>query len=311
MLAGVFLLAAACQKEPTIQNESKTQKYREVIASFTGEVTDDGGEHAASIKQFFDDFGSALRERKASRISQLFDCRMTISLLDQQGMVPKAIRRKQGELVEGMQKEVSKRLSDPITGLAWVRYEIRQVRFIQDETEALVYARHWDADDISSKRRWWLFQEDGTWRAYDFEDLQTSIRFSTSMGIGLKMADANDPSVRQFPKLMAGMQQMQMGEVDEALQTFEQLDGVDFPPVIESLRLMLVAALHNQRLEYEEALNAAKRALALNRELPLMHLICACASNGLGQFEQAKEHTNRYAEFLGKDADYYAAVGET
>ncbi|MFP6899510.1 MAG: hypothetical protein VCA36_01120 [Opitutales bacterium] len=125
------------------------------------------------------------------------------------------------------------RFCDPVQGIHYERYEIRNIRFLREGKEALVYLGIWDADQVQIKMRWWLHRDDGRWRAYDYEVLDMSMRFSTLSGLGMKMADDNDPSIRQFPKLMEGFQQLAQGDSVNALVTFRSLENAGFPIVLE------------------------------------------------------------------------------
>jgi len=295
-------------REPTVENETKAGKNQEIVKSFTGKSSDDGGEHAAGIKKFFDDFGAALSSGDVGRIADLFDSRILLGLLKQQGMLPDAIR--QDEVLRSMDQALPSQLADPVVGVQWERYEIRGVRFVKDETEAMIYSRHWDADDISFRMRWWLFRENDKWRAYDFEDLHMAARFSTMVGVGFKMGDQRDPSVKSFPELVNAMQEYAAGDTESALVKLQELDGVAFPPVLESVRLMMIATVLRDNVDYKRAIAAADRAVAQNTDVPLVYLVYSASYNGLKQYKKALEHANRYAELLGKDADYYTEVGD-
>ena len=201
-------------------------------------------------------------------------------------------------------------MSDPASGVRWERYEIRAVRFFKDETEGVVYSRHWDADGVSSRMRWWLIRENDKWRAYDCENLHMAARLSTMVGLGFRMVDQQDPSVKRFPELVGAMREYAAGDTESALTKLQKLDGARFPPVLESARLMMIAAILSDNGEYECAIATANRASTQNTDVPLIYLIYAASHNGLKQYEKALEHASRYAELLGKDADYYTEVGD-
>lgn len=309
LLAGVGALATSCKDKPTAEDQTQAEKRKEVVESSAGAVSDDGGEHAAGIRKFFDDFGRATAAGDSRKVAELLDWRMFLSLLKQQGLVPARMLRDEDRLVKMLRARLVARLLAPVGGVRWRRQEIRRVRFIRVGTEAVVYTRHWDEDDESSKMRWWLFCKDGTWRAYDLEFLELSMRVSTGMGMGMKMADGDDPSAKSLPALMQAIQKVAAGQTEAALGDLQGLEGVKFPAFLESLRLMLIAGLLSDGMEYARALRAADRALAHNSDLPLIHLIYAECHNGLKQHDKAIEAAERHAEFLGKDASYYEAVG--
>ncbi|MFT7629370.1 MAG: tetratricopeptide (TPR) repeat protein [Mariniblastus sp.] len=310
ILPAILCLTLGCGKrQPTVQQEIKAEKNRTVAKSFSGSTSDDLGEYAESLKRFFDECGVAMSSGDPKRFVKVFDSRMTFRLLKQQKMLPSSMTNEE-RMAREFDKLMPQRLADPTTGLGWEKYEIRRVEFIKDDSEAVVYVRHWDADGIAFKMRWWLIRNGDRWRAYDFEWLEVSMRFSVTMGIGFKMVDQDDPSGKRLPELMMAVQEGLTSDVESAMETLQDLDGVGFPPVVESLRLMMLAVFLADDGEYEQALERAKGALAINPDMPLIHLIKSACYNGLLQHEKAMKSAERYAKLLGRDGDYFVELGD-
>jgi tetratricopeptide (TPR) repeat protein len=308
-VVGAVLLCAACDDEPTAEHQTKAEKYKEVVGVFTGEVSSDGGEHAEGIRNFFDRLRTAAITGDEKKTADQFDMKMTFRVLEQNDLLPAGAASNKKNIIAALETGMGRQLTDPLAGMQWKRMEVRGVRFIQDETEALVFARHWDEDDVSSKMRWWLYRKDDVWRAYDYESLDLSVRFSTMLGIGFKAADQKDRSVARVKEMMDALRLLNVGEFAEALEIMQNLEDAKLPPALESLRLLFVASLLAEEGEYEEALNAADRASAINSDMPLLHLLYADCRSGIGEYRQALQDADKYAKLLGQDADYYEAAG--
>ncbi len=301
---------ACSNDEPTIEDETKEQKQKEVVESFSGDSISDGGEHAAGIRRFFDDFPKATSNNDYAKVNELFDMRMAFKLLEKRDLLPEKVPD-EDQFISIMKAAMAPRMCDPVQGVHYQRYEIRNVRFLrEDKKEALVYLRMWDADQIQLKMRWWLHNHDNRWKAYDYEALEMSMRFSTMFGVGAKMAKEKHPAIHQFPKLMEGIQLVAQGDTESALAVFENLENAGFPPVLESLRLLALSACLSDFGEFRRSVSIADKALALNPDMPTLHHIYAVNYNGLGEYEQALEHANKYASQLGKDGDYYGEAGD-
>jgi Tol biopolymer transport system component len=298
------------EHQPAVE-EDATQKHEEVVTSFAGKVTNDCGEHAAGIKKCLDELHLAPSRRGATWFTDVFDARRTMRLLKQQGMLPTTWGGdNEYQVMRKLEPQLRQRLAHPVVGITWRRCEIRQVRFLQDETEAVVHSRHWDADDVPARVRLWLVRRDGKWRVYDFEELEVSMRFSTALGVGSMMVDQKNPSIKALPRLLQGCQEVVGGDSERGVEILEKLKGEKFPPVVESWRLAMIAEGWRDQKEYAKALKAADRAVAINNDLPFLHLTYARCHNGLKQHEKALEAADRYAKRLGKDAYYFAEVGD-
>lgn len=294
-------------KQPTVQHETEREKRETVVQNFTGNAQGATGDHAESLERFFDECSGKIGSGNSAEFREVFDSRMTLRLLKNQQMLPANLGN-EDRLVDSMDAAMAERLADPVMGIAWEKHEIRGVQFIKDDVEAVIYVRHWDADDVASKMRWWLMRDGDHWRAYDFEVLELSMRFSVMMGFGFKMADKKDPSAKYLPELMSAIQRGIEGD-ESAMETLQDLEDVGFPPVMESLRLVMLAAGLTDAGDYEQGLALAERALAINSDMPAVYLIESACYNGLSRYDEALKSADIYAKFLGKDSEYFVETG--
>ena len=304
-----FILFGCADDEPPLDHQTSAEKQKEVFESFSGENFEDGSQHADGIRKFFDQLPVATGSNDYAKVNQLFATGMLFRLLEKENLVPAWIKDAK-RFIAILEKKLAPQFCDPVQGIHYGRYEIRNVRFLREGREALVYLKIWTADQVQIKMRWWLHRNDGLWRAYDYEVLDMSLRFSTLTGLGMKMAEGNDRSLRRFPTLMQGCEQLAQGDSPSALVTFKGLQDAGFPMVLESLRLFMLSACLSDTGEFQEAILVADRAMAMNPDMPMAHSIYAISYNGLGKHEEALKHATQYANSLGKDGDYYTEVGD-
>ena len=310
-LGVIFALTlVACDKEPTVENRSLEERRREVATAFSGPVSDDGGKHAAGINALFTSLGKALSDGDHDGVRRHLDLGMMVQLMDKQGMLPKIMQKDPKRLAALLSQTMPVQLCDPITGIAYVRHEVRKVRFVAKEDEAVVITRHWDADGIGSKFRWWIYKDGDTWRAYDMEVLEMSMRFSTMLAIGFSEAEKGSLSKADLAKLLQAVQMVAIGEVAEAEETLVESGRLALPPVLEGLRLVMLAAVYVDSHRYDTALDAADKAEAASKDMPMVHYLRAVAFNGQKKHDQAMASANLYLEQLGEDADILVEVGD-
>lgn len=302
-------LALSCSRQPTVQAATDEEKRSAVVQSFEGAPTELGGEDVAGIERLFEDFRRANAAGDADALTELFDARMTFRLMKQQGLVPEPLVRNEDEFVAGLRRLLAPRLLDPSSGKPWIRHELRSVQPIGDGSEVLVYGRHWDEDGLSHKIRWWLMEDGARWRVYDLEWLEMSMRLSTSLGIGMKLAFEDDPSAELVSDLMEAVAVALEGETGEALELLLELESAGLAPALESLRLMFLTSLLSEGREYREALTYADRTVEQAPDLPLIHLLYAGIYNALERHGEAVASLEEYAFHLGRDADYYYELG--
>ena len=81
----------------------------------------------------------------------------------------------------GVRKGIDEKLGTMLVAnemARWERTEVRHVRWSADRREVVVIAVHRSGagDDVPLRFRWWLVRRGGTWKIYDFEDMQWVLR---------------------------------------------------------------------------------------------------------------------------------------
>ncbi|MBW2454604.1 MAG: hypothetical protein JRI68_08840, partial [Deltaproteobacteria bacterium] len=250
-VAGYFLLRGP---EPTAVDESPDQKKSAVREAFV--AGPDGGVNDAEqgIHALLDSLGKALAAGDGKRAAELYDYELMLAAADQQGLVPSKFRLRRAKMARHMRKDQATKLAETGKLQAWVSHRIVRLRYLEGREEAVVYARHVDADGVVTKMRWWVIKRKGAWRVYDSEDLSMNLRLSTAAGMGLAAAEEEatwGPSLRTvYEALQLFVAEDFQGAHDKLLG----LEGVGFPPPLEGLRLFMLGSCQVALLQPDKAL---------------------------------------------------------
>lgn len=267
-------------------------------------------ETAVAVVQFFDDFTSALSVQKAERLKPYFDTRITLCLLRNQFLVAPTIGRNESKLVRSLDQSVSHQITDADNGYGWKEIDIRKLHMMPDQSLAIVYARQKNSNGLVSRMRWWLFNTDLGWKAYDFELLDDSIPYSVKLGVGFKMGAIDDPQALHVPPLMTAIESGLSGDAHSASLQLTQLATVPFIPVFEAMRLEMLAKFCAADLQPSSAIEAALASRQLAPYRPVNSLSLASSYSMTGDFDQARRELEQYVKMIEEDASYYAVKGD-
>ena len=111
--------------------------------------------------------------------------------------------------------------------------------------------RHHGADGGTMKMRWWVSKRPGTWKIYDFEDLDVGLRFSTNVNALAQMGLAN---VQEASRAVQDVSEALLAvavqhDPDAADRKLQQSANVKLPAKAEALRLLTtgLVRLHRQQ----------------------------------------------------------------
>lgn len=192
------------------------------------------------------------------------------------------------------------------------KLELKRVKRLESDDEALAYAAHRDEDGTGVKMRWWLRKSQGRWRIYDFEDLDGGIRFSTGFSLAFDSLIGKQPDPRIQPALQAMATAARLfiaKRFDEAEPLLRSTSGAPLPAPLAALRDMELGALLVMRGQFAEALTHLDRALELQADMPAAVLLHGTCYNGLGRYAEALPYGRRYIDMLGSDDAGYLMIG--
>jgi tetratricopeptide (TPR) repeat protein/DNA-directed RNA polymerase subunit RPC12/RpoP len=303
---GVFVLVSA-QRQGALSARRAADEdaalRQDMIDAFRDQRPLAEDEIAAEVRPLFTDLGEALRAADGTRSVGHFDLDRLFDELLAMELVPANVRNERRTFVRAARDGLAISLRQQAPLMAWQTFEIRNVKKLQNN-EAVVIVRHKTPDGIALKLRWWLSKRTGTWKVYDFEDLDVGCRSSTTMGsvmhLGVGRIEAiarATKSVREALLILHGQR-----DPDAAERCLQAEANVPLPPRLEALRKFTRGLIQFERGQHREALATFDEAAALNPDMPFLDFMKGAAHNQLGDHERALTHLHAYRDLLGEDA---------
>lgn len=262
-----------------------------------------------SLDAFFTEMGKVFQSGRGEAIGERFDYETMFDLLAEERVLPSEAKQQRERIVQALRLGMNNQFAATGHMMAWNAHEIRALRWLSDDhSRAAVYLRVASVMGVTAKYRWWAVRRNNVWRTYDMEDLGTNIRISTMMGMGFAAGLHKNAWGTKVPQFMQASQAVALGDLANADLMLSQLEGVEFPPVLESLRLMLTGAVRLQQGKWQEAIDSADRAEKLTGDAPVFNQLRAAAYGELKQPEKALACAQKYIDLLGADADILSQV---
>lgn len=255
----------------------------------------------------FDGLGEALGGPDTDAVMAFLDTDRMAKEVAAVTQLPLRSRQNRRKFALGLRQGMDRR--SPL--FQWKETEIRKVKKLNDE-DIVVIARHKNPNHGTLKMRWWLSRRSGTWKIYDFEDLDTGLRNSTTVA-SLAGQGLNNMSetTRAFKAVAEALQILGAQEdADAAEKKLQEAAGVKLPPQMEALRFLVIGMVHLQRGKLQESLTALEEAHRLYPDMPVVDFQRGRVCNQLGQREKALKHLQAYGELLGEDEELCFEQGE-
>jgi len=125
------------------------------------------------FQKLFDDFGKIMKAGgHGAEVHWNID-RIVLEL-NRDGFLDRLSGRDRRDLSRGFEMGLKTQMPQMSERLSYDRTEIRGVRWLIPDQEAIVIVRHVVNElgmEFGFKVRWWVVKSDGVWKIYDFEDL--------------------------------------------------------------------------------------------------------------------------------------------
>jgi tetratricopeptide (TPR) repeat protein len=198
-------------------------------------------------------------------------------------------------------------------GGSWEKIRTLHVKYQPGGDEAETFC-HVTIAGSKTRFRFWLAREGEDWKLFDFEMLDGGMRLSmtvaalsASMG---KDAESRKAMEKMFAALMAGIRQVAAGEVEEARTSLAEARAAKPPLMVTAWIDLFDAHALAMQEKFEEAVQAADRALGVQKDLALAHHLKATVYAALEEHEKSIASEKEYMRFVGDDAEAWLAVGE-
>jgi hypothetical protein len=266
---------------------------------------------ARELQPLFGDLGAAFRDQARARIVGHFDAERMFEEFAGAAVPMLNGRANQQQFVQGMREGMANTLVQQAPLLAWTSTEFKQIKKLGNG-EVAVIARHRGPDGSILKMRWWLTKREGTWRIYDFEDLDMGMRASSIIG---SLIGAGPARVEQLKRPIqtvrdAALANAVQHDLAAAEQKLKEIEAVALPPSIDGLRWAVTASVQMQRGQYREAQTTLDWAHIIRPDMPIIDLLKGMCHNALFEYEKALQHLRAYEALLGDDSGVCRELGE-
>jgi tetratricopeptide (TPR) repeat protein len=309
LVALLFLGGGFSKANRVVQREDDEERRRELQEAFGEQPPLAEREIVEQLNPLFEQMGAALRARDAARLSGFFDPDRMLDELLAHDLLPPKFARGRREFVRTCGDQLGNALQRQAPLLAWNRFEIRHVKTLKGH-EAVVIVRH-TIDGVGPvKMRWWVTRRTGEWKIYDLEDLDTGMRWSSTVG-SIAAAGVNAQQTRAVQAISEAMQLIVLQlDPDAAEKKLRQVAHIPLPGKLEALRWLVTATIAAQRGRAQDALDAINKAHNLHPDMPILDLLKGIAFNDQGQWDQALKHLTAYRDLLGDDAVICRELGD-
>jgi hypothetical protein len=293
---------------PPLSEESPAERRGAITAAFGSEAVEVEGPRVEAVKDMFRRLQEDCVGGDPARILARVDLDMLTALLRRRGHLP--IHVGAGSLKAPMTAAVAQGM---FVNVGWKSYDVRSVRFLDGDQEAIAYVRHVDDEGTVSRVAWWITARNETWRVYDYEVLDLNMRLSVLLGGAFALKRSDLPIKRSalaaVQTLYRAMLEMSAGKL-EAARALVDLNDAELPSELRALRAILLASYHLDSAEDDKALSELDRALSLRGDMPVARALRAAVLLALDRPQEALEDARKYSELLGSDADNCVVTSE-
>lgn len=321
-VAVVVLMAltlAGCGEDRPAQGDGgddPEQRLAAAAEAFTGQGEGASGpvKIPPGIHRFFDELEQATRSPDARPPTDFFSVDGMVEALKAAGHLEGLGRSQLAAFRTGLEQGLEN-LGGTLAQMAFDRHRIVRVEDL-DAGAKLVYVRLDDNElNITSYYRWWLMPESGSWKAFDFEEVELGWRFIEISGLLLKamMGDQPEPWVEDFGSLVTTLQGLDMTDPESFVVMAPHLEQVrthELPNEINRFVSVLTASTHLVEGDAEASLREIEAARSGGYSSALYHYQKGSALMMMEKYSEALEEFNAQAELLGWNSDLLEMVSE-
>ena len=264
------------------------------------------------IKECLEALMKAMAAKDSAAVGKCFHAQRMLQEFVARGVpFDKADEKAAQQLLQAMSSKFGQGLT--LMGIAWEKIRLLRVKPNPDGSEVEAFCRLTVTGGGRSRVRFWLVKDGDAWKIYDVETQEENMRLSVTMG-SLYAALAADEATQRgtrlaFVSLQKAMKLLGEGEAEEAHKNLRQAIEAGPPAImcawIEMLDTNALAALGR----YEDAIQAADRALKLNKDMVVLHHLKAGAYFELEEYEKCIESEKEFINGVGDDADGWEVIG--
>lgn len=289
--------------------EAPEERREDVKEAFRPQGPQAEDARARDLRGLFEALGEGYRTGDSERIISQFNLERVMDDMVAQNVAPREATRDRTAFLRGMRTGMSRSLAQQSALISWESTEIRQIKSLSAD-EAVVIARHRRANGVTLKYRWWVTRISGSWRVYDFENLDMGVRMSAMFAEAARLGEFRAAEIRPATQAIhAALMALNQDDLDQAREKIRLAKGAKLPASLEAQRLMVTAMIHVRRNENEEALETLDQLKEVRPDMPMANLIRGTALNQMGKWDKAVKPLEEYRDLLGEDDEICVPLG--
>jgi uncharacterized protein HemY len=295
---------------PARVEEDPEERQEEVRAAFRDQQPLALEDIAPGLQPMFKELGGALRAADGNQIAAYFDGDRMSDEMIALGTLPLKTSKEKSDFKQGVRRGLGQNLAKTALLVNWTESDIRNVKKLNDD-EAVVIVRHKQSNGAMLKMRWWVTRRTRSWKVYDFEDLDTGLRLSTTAaaigGEGIaRLSEVSRATATVSDALRTVILQQDPEGADRKLRL---VAGVKLPKQLEALRCLVRGMIRVHQNRFQEAVDAFDEAARFQVDMPIVDFWKGIAFNRMEKWDSALKHLEKYQELLGEDAEVCREMG--
>jgi tetratricopeptide (TPR) repeat protein len=313
----VVFRSAQSHALPARENVTVQEKHEQTKAAFVENDAAAGSADTPVISAALDRFNNIIIAGDPASADSVFDVNRLVDELERMGALDSISADQRAGFKRGIAEGARKGLVKQCASLIWTGHKVKKVSLSSDRREAVVYdlEQHFGGTGTSryiSKMRLWLRNDDGVWKIWDFEDLNTGMRVSSIIAsmVGSVGGSTNIQAMQSALvdiKAMPGF--VQARDWPALDRTLKRLDSMSLPVEFVAVRYMFHAVSDVKQDRYERALKECDAVDATGQDMPIINEFRSQALNHLGRYDEALVICSKWEDALGGDLELYYERG--
>lgn len=267
------------------------------------------------VSRFFEALTRQMQRGDARAVLTSISSRHVLDLLVERRFVSYADERQRELLLRQLRRSLSRGWSTWGSALDWDRFEIKHLEWLTEHA-AVVTVRHRSTEwQTNLRMRWWIVRVEESWKIYDFEDLDQSIRVSSLLGLLMQARASGESWTPALEQLLSAVQdagsiENALWELDSFEELLDELLTNDLPEDLQAFVLTMRAISAQWMDDPDLTWSLLLDLEALPGDRPGVRLMKGSALMSLERYDEALVEFKAYGESLGFDCDVYENMAD-
>jgi len=270
---------------------------------------------ASGVKKLFGMLLMAVDEETVASTAALIDVDQMLLEVQRQGILPGMSPDQKATFFADQKRRMPEKLYEQGRARRWQRCRLQHAEFNAAGDKALVVVRVFGPEAADGKGppaeliQFWLISKDDGWWIYDWRDMESVCRASTSTAIELYLG-RDCESAEQTRILLAAARAASARDYHTAEDLLRTVEWVVYPSPLKALWWLLAAQVEYGQGDPAATLKCLDKAARHDPDLLADDIMRSAAHNALGNHAKALSFAQETLAELGDDARIYCRVGD-